>query len=67
MYVYGVWYMNDEGRGDLEGLFSTTTKARNRIKRLLKDGYDEDPFFITKMKLDDKEEWQWDLKGEMVI
>ena len=67
MNVYGVWYMNDEGRGDLEGLFSTVTKARNRIKRLLKDGYDEDPFFITKMKLDDKEEWQWDLKGEMVI
>ena len=68
MNVYGVWFVTDDGMSDLEGLFSTAAKARKAAKRLLEDeGYDEDPFYITKMKVDDKEQWTFDVKGEMVI
>jgi hypothetical protein len=68
MKVYGVWFVSDDGTSDLEGLFSTAAKARKAVKRLLEDGcFNEDPFYITKMNVDDKEEWTFDVKGEMVI
>ena len=64
--VYGVWYITGLGADELLGLYST--KARARVARLhfIEDADDGDSVYITAMDVDNEDEWQDDVKGEMV-
>lgn len=67
--VYGVWFQMGEYEGEdiLLGLYSSEALARNaREDYLSRRGDDEDEVYITKMGLDGKAEWIWDIKGDLV-
>lgn len=64
--VYGVWYMTGLGADELLGLYSTESRARVARLQIIEDDEDVDLFYITKMSVDNEDEWQSDVKGEVV-
>lgn len=67
--VYGVWFQMGayEGEDVLLGLYSSESNARKaREDYLSARNGDADEVYISKMGLDGKAEWIWDIKGELV-
>ena len=64
--VYGIWYMTGSGADELLGLYSTIYRARVALLHFIENEVDSNLVYITSMDVDNEEEWQEDVKGEVV-
>ena len=65
--VYGLWYQVGayEGEDSLLGVYSSKEAAQEAQRVYIQDN-SEDEVYISCIQLDQKAEYMWDIKGDLV-